>query len=67
MTTYLITYTYTGDIVVEIDADSVEDALALAQVEDPGSGYTAIVAGVELDMDRTGNPRVTVKRPRRSQ
>lgn len=59
MTRYLIAYTYTGDIVEEVDADTLADAME--QVGDYGYKYTVDVGGIEVDLRQTGRPRVTVK------
>jgi hypothetical protein len=59
MTRYLITYTYTGDIQEEVEADSLEQALE--QAEHPGYKYTVVAGGIEIDLYQTGRPRMTVK------
>lgn len=65
MNTYEITYTYSGDIVEEIKAASIKDAIAM--VEPYGHKYTVTTCGgVEIDLRPAGNPRVTLKRPRKS-
>jgi hypothetical protein len=58
MTRYRITYDYVGEIQEEIEASTLQEALE--QAEEPGSKYTVDALGIEIDLWRSGRPRVTV-------
>lgn len=59
MTRYRITYTYTGEIVDEVEAETVEEALTKAQ-DGPHYRLTAMAEGMEIDLYQQGKPRVTL-------
>lgn len=59
MSRYQITYTYTGEIVDEVEAETVEEALKRAQ-DGPCYRLTAMAEGMEIDLYQQGKPHVTV-------
>src|SRR5690625_19869 len=57
--TYRITWTYTGEIVDEVEAGSLQEALKKAEGREPGYRLTAMAGGMELDLYQQGTPHVT--------
>lgn len=58
--TYRITWTYTGEIVDEVTAGSVQEALERAADRAPHYSLTAMVEGMEVDLYREMKPSVTL-------
>lgn len=57
---YCITWTYTGEIVDEVTAGSVQEALERAADRAPHYSLTAMVEGMEVDLYRGLKPSVTL-------